>query len=606
MMGIPKTKGDRFWQRPAFACVLLPGLAMLFNWPYLMGGFFADDILFLNILKIDPLPFSRWLGMWATPAADWGMLDSLWWGDQTSTTEFGVFWRPLPSLVFEGSLRLFGENAFPLHLLSILLHGGVALGIYQLLRRLTNHHWLALLAGIFFVACEDHTMGIGWIATISGLLAVQFIVLALLAHVHWLQRRKKKYFCWSLIALVLALACKETASVAAVGMLLLTFLLPSGFAIGDHHRVGLRPRIVQGLKDPWSWVPALLIMVGYLVLYRAAGFGVYHSLMYVSPLAEPFKYLAHAVQHLPIMWLATLSPFPPMVIVYLPELLPPLAVAGTIAFLAFLVALWPFRHRSVIQWALVLYLVALLPELAVGASERGLYFPLVPASVLLATVAVTIAPLAKRLAAQTFTGARWTRIMGWAVVVGVLIPGVILSAAWPWAYLPGFELPEKELRTAMPWIEKKQPEHVLMLNTSGFMNAVYVWDILNHLSRDPLDVHVLSSANGIIDLEKRGDSSLVIRTDRVGWLDNFMARLVRSKEEFVIGRRYATPLFAAIVKKITPDGKDVLEVQFDFNRSLADAGLLFMRWNGVHYEPLDMSNLANGNIVRLADTSKLW
>jgi hypothetical protein len=221
-------------------------------------------------------------------------------------------------------------------------------------------------------------------------------------------------------------------------------------------------------------------------------------------------------------------------------------------------------------------------------------------------VALTIGPLVRRIPLLTFAGTRWTRFMGWVVVVGVLIPGVILSAAWPWAYLPGFELPEKELRTAMPWIEKGRPEHVVMLNTSGFMNTVYVWDILNHLSDDPLDVHVLSSANGLIDLEKKSESSLAIRTDRPGWLDNFMARLVRSRAVFSNGDSYETPLFTAIVKETTSDSADVLEVQFDFNRSLDDAGLLFFRWDGEIYEPLDVSAMENGETVRLADTSKWW
>lgn len=605
-MGIPDPRVDRFWHRPAFAFVLLPLLALVFNWPYLMGGFFADDVIFLNILKIDPLPFSHWQGMWATHAGNWGMLDSFWWKDQASTADFGIFWRPLPSLVFECSLRLFGENAFPLHLLSILLHCGVTIGIYQLLRRLTGRHWLALLAGILFVTCEDHSMGIGWIATITGLFAVQFIILALLAHVQWLQRRAKRYLFWSLLALVLALASKESASVAAIAVVLLTFLMPSGLESGVLTPGGMRQRLAQGLKDPLSWVPAVLILLGYLTMYSTLGLGSFRSLMYVSPLAEPFKYLARTAQHLPIMWLATLSVFPPMIIVYLSELMPAAAALGAILFIGFLAALWPFRHRPLVWWALIMYLVALLPEMAFGASERGLYFPLVPASVLLATVIITIGPLARRIREQTFVGVRWTRLMGWVVLVGVLIPGIMLSAAWPWVYLPGFELPEKELGTAIPWIEKKQPEYVLMLNTSGFMNSVYVWDILNHLSRDPLDVHVLSSANGLIDLEKRGDSSLAIRIDRPGWLDNFMARLVRSEEEFVTGRRYETPLFTAIVRKTTPDRTDVLEVQFDFNRPLNDGGLLFLRWNGDIYEPFNVSALESGEIVHLANTSKLW
>jgi hypothetical protein len=109
------------------------------------------------MLREEPLPFSRWLGFWST--ADYPALTSIWWFEGQGVTPF---WRPLPSLLIEGSVRLFGERAFPLHLLSLVVHSLVGATLFLLVRRLTGRPLVALLAGLFFLSCEDHTMGAGW------------------------------------------------------------------------------------------------------------------------------------------------------------------------------------------------------------------------------------------------------------------------------------------------------------------------------------------------------------------------------------------------------------------------------------------------------------
>ena len=129
------------YARPRHALAVLFGLAVLMNLPYLWGGFQADDILFLDLLAQDPLPFSRWLGIWS--ADDLPAFTNLWWADPDFS---GAFWRPIPSLVIEGSLALFGETAVPLHLLSLVLHGLVTSLLYLLVRRAGVSHGSSLVA----------------------------------------------------------------------------------------------------------------------------------------------------------------------------------------------------------------------------------------------------------------------------------------------------------------------------------------------------------------------------------------------------------------------------------------------------------------------------
>jgi len=104
--------------RTAAAFILLILVSSAYNWYYLKGGFQADEFFFLNMMRQEPRPYSRWLGFWAVD--DIPALSNVCWFEGG---DLGVFWRPLPSLLFEGSVRVFGERAFPLHLLSIVVHG---------------------------------------------------------------------------------------------------------------------------------------------------------------------------------------------------------------------------------------------------------------------------------------------------------------------------------------------------------------------------------------------------------------------------------------------------------------------------------------------------
>jgi hypothetical protein len=348
------------------------------------------------------------------------------------------------------------------------------------------------------------------------------------------------------------------------------------------------------------------MLAGYLALYRAMGLGSLNTLAYINPLVDPVRYMARLVQHLPVMWLGTFTPVPPFLAMMMPGALPPIAVLGVLVFLVWIAALRTFRTHPLAGWALVTYLVVLLPQLGTDASERGLYFPMVPASILLALVTMTIPPLARRMIPEFAPRPRFTRFMGWVALAGVLLPGALLSFAMPWMFLPGFTKPARELGTALPHIERHRPEHVLILNASSSMLNLYAWDTLHHLAGRPVEAWLLSAAAGVFSLERTGEASFVIRTDRAGWLDNVFTRILRTRSRLKQGECYETPLFSATLEKLIPTGRDVLAVHFDLERPLNDPGWLILLWNGEAFEPLDISALKVGEIRELADTSDIW
>ncbi len=583
--------------RPAGAITAFLLLAVLVNAPYLFGGFQADDIIFLNMLERDPLPFQHWKGLWST--ADVPAFQAAWW---RSPDALGTFWRPLPSLLIVGSVRLFGEHAFPLHLCSLLLHGGVAATLVLLLRRLGLEPLLALLSGLLFLLCEDHSMGVGWIATITDMMCVQLALLALLAHLRWLQERRGRWMGASLLAVVLAMGCKESAVVAPVVLVITTGLFPTG-RLGEGR---LLTRVVQGIKDVPSWAPQLAILPAYLIFYKLAGMGGMNNLLYLDPLADPGPYALRLFTHLPPLWLASLTPMMISLVLFEPALRAPLAICGACSFVSLLLMLRPLRSHPLVPWGLGLYLLTLLPQIGADGTERALYLPTVFLAPVLALLLVQVGFIARRLQPTKPLAPLTTRIGGGWVLAVVLGLGAILSAAYPWMFLPSLQAPEREVGTALPVLEEHQPERVAVLTTSGMMMTLYAPDVLLYVSGQDFEVGTLSSGHGVWSVERLDERSLRLRTDRPGWLNNMFALMMRSEPLLEPSSRHDGPFFDVTLEELTPDRRDLLAARFEFSTPLDDPGLLLLAWDGERYVRIDPTSLEPGEAVPLVDNADVW
>jgi hypothetical protein len=581
------------FQRPATVLALFLLLALALNFPYLFGGFQADDLLFLNMLRADPLPFSRWNGMWSIPLESFAGFTSLWWFEPGVA---GSFFRPVPSLVIEASLRLFGEDAFPLHLLSVVLHGVVAFTLFLFFTRVSGRRGVAWLAGVLFLACEDHSMGVGWIATVTDLLAVAFTNLALLAHV---SRRdgRERWLLVELACLALALGSKESAVMAPVAIVLLDACLDW-------------PDWRGWLRRARLWLPAASILCAYLAIYAGAGRGGMRTLLYRDPIGQPVEYLRNAVAVFPVMVGAAVSVIPPSLAAFQPETLWPLAAIGA-GFGVWLAAgVWPLRRDRVVAWAAAMFVLALLPQVATDASERLLYFPYVPLSMVLATFLAGIGPIARRFAPASPPPPKAVRAWGWYVLCGILLPGLVLSAVEPFTFVRSLQRPERDLLGALPAVRTHLRRHpdgrVILLNTPGPMMTFYAGGVLEYRLRRPVAAHVLSSLNGRMTIERVDERRFVLRTDRPGWVSNMFARVVRGDPLLSAARVYRQPGFEARMIELTADRRDVVAAAFAFDRPLDDPSLLFLSWDGARFVTFDVASLAVGARVFLADTSDVW
>ncbi len=571
-----------------WAFFLFPALAFALNWPYIGGGFFGDDLILLNLFREGGAP-PWWRGVWS--ALDVPCFRSLWW---VGSFGEGGFWRPLPSLLLQGSLGLFGTNAIPLHVLSILLHGANAWLVFVLGRRLLSDSRIALLAGLFFLACEDLSMVVGWVATITDVLGTFFALVALLAHIRWLERRRGWYLTTSLLALVLALGCKESAVAVPLLMFGLTWLSAG--------------RLRAAAADRLSWIPSFALLAGYLAAYVSLGFGSGASLVYTDPFRQPAAFLAHAASRIPLTFLGAVSIFPPSLALFQPSIVPAAAILGAAFLGLFLLALWPLRREPAVLWALPSFAAALLPQMGAEGGERALYLPLVPASILLAILAARGWPLARRLLPGLPRPPAVTRIAGTWCIFGVLVPGVALCALYAPMLRVGFERPGREIATLASLVRERSPLHVVVLNTSGPGLTLYLRDELVWQTGQPIDTHVLSSLNGVVTLERTGERSFVLRTDRRGWLTNLFALLLRTSRKLHEGQTFSRQPFTATILELDArkDFPDALAVRFDLAGPSGDPGILLAAWDGAAFVPVDLEELPPGERRKLADTSDVW
>jgi hypothetical protein len=562
------------------------------NWPYLDSGFTADEIVIIHTMQQKPLPYSRWQGAWSGDASDMSWFGNPWWAEPGA---IGSFFRPIPTLVMEASLGIFGYEAFPLHLLAVLLHGAIGFLVFLFLKNLTWRRALPLLAGLVYVICEDHSMSVGFISFITDILCVFFIGLSLIFHLSWLKRRRAASLIGALLTMIAAFGCKETAAVGPLALILTSFF----FAKGEEDEIStLRTKLSIFLRNPLSWTPALGIMIIFLGLYKGLNLGGMNNLSYIDPVSNPILYAGHLVVHLPVMWLAALSPILPSILLFESKLLLPLAGLGLMFFVVFLAALRHLWKRTLVIWAFLLFHMALLPQLGTDAGERLLYFPFVFFSVIIASLIMEIPLLARQFNHDALGAPRIARIFGWYLLIGVVVLGLLISAATPFTYVKYSRNYLDRLSTAATHVSESD-EQIIILNAPDFFALLMTDTLMEQEAGRSLDTYILSAHNAKVSIERTGERSFIITMDKKGWLTNFLAEAFRSQPKLEKGRIYRGSLFDATLLELTEDQTEVLSVQFDWHRPLKSPNMLFLYWNGTSFQPLDMESLPIAEQVRL-------
>lgn len=302
--------------------------------------------------------------------ANWSRIAAFFTVDQSAF--FGSnFYRPVLSVWYELSYRLFGTHAAAWHVTSILVHVACTLLVFRLALVVVEDFSVAWIAAAFFAVHPAQVEAISWASAMGDPLMTLFMLLSVLTFLRWMQQGRLAWWAASLAAGTACIFTKETAVVLPV-VLLATVL-------------ALRSRAKPGLPVLMATVPFFASAIVFLGLRQHILRAFSHALTPASTLQMILTWPSALLFYLRHMfWPSVVVPFYPLYLVsswseFFRSLLALGAVSIMLGYLLWRSAGW--RNFCIcLTWILVplapaLYLKALAPMELVH--DRLLYAPLV-------------------------------------------------------------------------------------------------------------------------------------------------------------------------------------------------------------------------------------
>ncbi|MCB9795909.1 MAG: hypothetical protein H6741_24705 [Alphaproteobacteria bacterium] len=378
-------------------------------------GFFLDDFFHLLLLggggeglAAGPMDLYRFTD--GDPAHMRAMMNRgpyPWWSDPEVRI---AFWRPLSSALANLDWRLFGAWAPGHHLHSVAWYL-VLVGIVGLLFRRVAPARVASWGLLLFALDEAHAQAVGWIANRNALIAAVPAFLGLIAHLRWREEGWRPGLPLSLLGLTAGLAGGEVA--VAVAGYWLAYELVGATGTRRERALGLAP------------VSALLL--GYLLLHGALGYGAEASGTYIDPRTQPLDWLAVAPGHALALAGAMTLNAPTDIWYFFPDARGPLALAGVGGLgLTAVLLRWawpglPAPTRRAARWLGLGAVFSVIPTLSVFPMARLLLVPSVGWALVLSAVLVR------------FRDRRGGEMLTWArLSCGVLVVLHLVSAPLGW------------------------------------------------------------------------------------------------------------------------------------------------------------------------------
>lgn len=121
------------------------------------------------------------------------------------------FYRPLFMTLFTLNYAIFGTAAWGWHLVNVLVHTGVTLLVWLVLKEVTNRKRLSAIAAALFAVHPAHSESVAWISGITDPLMALFLLSAFYFYLRFKNSGRKFFVALALVLFLAALLSKETA-----------------------------------------------------------------------------------------------------------------------------------------------------------------------------------------------------------------------------------------------------------------------------------------------------------------------------------------------------------------------------------------------------------
>jgi len=184
----------------ALAALVLCLLVTVSYFPATQAGFIWDDLAFTSAQPVQDLS-----GLWRI------------WFAPGSLDKEGHYWPALYS-IFWLEHKLWGFHPLGYHLTSVLLHLGVTLLLWHLLRRMAVPG--AWFAAALFAVHPLHAESVVWVIGRKDLLASAFYLAAVLAYIRFTEERSRRHYLGALGLFMLGLLSKSIVITLPAALLL--------------------------------------------------------------------------------------------------------------------------------------------------------------------------------------------------------------------------------------------------------------------------------------------------------------------------------------------------------------------------------------------------
>lgn len=249
-----------------------------------LGGFEGDDLALLGQLQ-EKNSLGDALGYLTR---NWGLE--------------GQYYAPLPRIFFWLEYSVFGNRTGGWHIMSALLHGGAALGVWWLGLLLARRFWLGFWAGLFFAVQPAHTKVVLLAAGQAEVLATIFCVASVAAYITARRGKTKPYFILAVVFYALGLLCKQEA--IAVPLVLVAYdFITGGIDRIIHSETGIAgehqsEKSLDGRQMLSLYLPFVGILIVYILLNFAFVGGLNVFLPTATLPASPGDFLRNNLRYL--------------------------------------------------------------------------------------------------------------------------------------------------------------------------------------------------------------------------------------------------------------------------------------------------------------------
>ncbi|MBI5613808.1 O-antigen ligase family protein [Candidatus Gottesmanbacteria bacterium] len=136
------------------------------------------------------------------------------------TESNGFFYRPGSKVYFLLMYSLFWLNQSAYHIVSLMLHGVVAILVFFLSKKLLKNIYFALSAGILFLLLNGNAEAVYWVSATGFLFSAVFSLLGLLSFISFEENKERRFVVFSVMFILLSTFFHEVGIVTPILILL--------------------------------------------------------------------------------------------------------------------------------------------------------------------------------------------------------------------------------------------------------------------------------------------------------------------------------------------------------------------------------------------------